>query len=511
MGGAFGADEALLDPTGVYDVTLQAVGSATSGPASASVAVVAAVPQITHVQYATAASPQVTVTWNAAELQHAHGVTGYQVRLLENGTGVGTPTDISGPSTGTATITLTAALRPWKAYTVTVRATGALATGPSSDLATVIVSAPEVTQTGINGAAWHLAWQSAAESAVTGYTVTVTDAAGGNAQTFHTASPGFKGPNGFTQNQCMASVYAVSTLAQGPPGAAANLYGAQPSYYFSSPGSANPGYLFLAAARPPAAAAITLYLPDVFTQTPTVSSPVFQLTKPATSAVYPYLITIAADSVAWKFDTASRSTLWQAYIQFLKDLFPVLRLGGLNLIAQVLGRSLPLLFSEQLGYVYRFNAASAYIDLVPGMRVRLDSEARQYVGPPSASNTSLSGFVSAGTTYLEVGEYWQSGSLNLGFNSYLSLAARPAVPGTANTGGAGGGIDLYPPLDRHPLYRLLYPQDFPQSNGFGHADMTDGMLIVGANTFADLEGATQQYIQNHSCPKQIMTLSHPKV
>jgi hypothetical protein len=488
-----------LSASGAYDVAVAAVGTSSEGEESAKVAAIAPVPQVTG---SIVTSSQITVTWNALEIQNSHGVTGYSVQLWENGVKKGGPVVISDKSTGRADIPLSGGLQAWKRYTVTVQATGASSTGTLSIAAGVIASIPSILSATISGFAWSLSWTAASEEFVTGYRVAVTDAQGANAQTFDTTHTALALPNDFKNNQSLATVQAVGADAAGQASAAANLYGRGASYYFSATGSSAPAYLFRASSQPAGASAIKLYLPDLFNNTPSIQNDVFVLTKPATSSSYPYLITIAQDSVAWQFTGPARTTLWNAYLQFLTDLDVMvnsqaqLKPGAFNLITQVLGRALPLLFGEQLAYAYRFNAPSGYIDLVPGMRLRIDSEARQYSGPPSPSNVNINGFVSSGTSVFDLGQYWQGSQINTGFNSYLSLSGRPVVPGTNTAGGAAGGLDLYPALNRMPLFRLLYPAQFPATNGNGFADFTDNILIIGANRFGDLQGATTQYITN---------------
>jgi hypothetical protein len=490
---------ATLTAGGAYDVAVAALGAASEGPESARVAAIAAVPQVTG---STVTPSQITVTWNALEIQNAHGLTGYSVQLWENAGKKGAPVVVGDKSSGRADIPVSGGLQPWKRYTVTVQATGVSSTGTLSIAAGVIASIPSIVSATISGFAWSLSWTAAGEDFVTGYRVTVTDAQGGNAQTFDTAHTALALPNDFRNNQSLATVYALGAGAAGQASAAANLYGRGASYYFSATGNSAPAYLFRASSQPAGPSAIKLYLPDLFNNTPSIQNAVFALTKPATSSSYPYLITIAQESVAWQFTGPARTTLWNAYLQFLTDLDvlvnsqPQLKPGAFNLITQVLGRALPLLFSEQLAYLYRFNAPGGYIDLVPGMRLRIDSEARQYSGPPSPTNVNINGFVSSGTSVFDLGQYWQGTQINTGFNSYLSLSGRPAVPGSNTTGGAAGGLDLYPALNRMPLFRLLYPAQIPATNGNGFADFTDNIVIIGANRFGDLQGATTQYITN---------------
>ncbi|MEO8381651.1 MAG: fibronectin type III domain-containing protein [Acidobacteriota bacterium] len=488
-----------LDPAGSYTASVRPVSGVSFGIESSALSLISAIPVVTKT---TAASSQVTVTWNAIAMALRNGVTGYSVQLFMNGAASGVAVMVSSKDTGTADIPLAAALSAWNRYSVTVQATGTNTTGPASLPEGVIGSIPVITFASIAGFGWTLVWTAAEEPFVTGYRITVADSAGGHGQTFDTTQTSLALPTTFANNQTQATVQAVGAIARGQPGAAANLYGGGSSYYFSASGSAAPGYLFRASTQPAGAAAITLYLPNLFNSAPSIQNDVFVLTNPATSADYPYLITIAANSVAWLFDPTSRTALWTAYLQFLTDLDvtaggqPQLKPGAFNVITQLLGRALPLLFSEQLGYVYRFNGAGGSIDLVPGMRMRIDSEARQYAGPPSTPTTNINGFVSSGTTVFDLGEYWQGSQLNVGFNSYLSLMSRPTVPGTGTAGGAAGGLDFYPALNRMPLFRLIYPAQFPASNLNGFADLTDNIVIIGASSFGDLQGATNQYLAN---------------
>ena len=75
-----------------------------------------------------------------------------------------------------------------------------------------------------------------------------------------------------------------------------------------------------------------------------------------------------------------------------------LRVGATEVLRSLLAPRIPATFAESLffgtGFVAQDNPPRCYVDLSPGMRLRIDFQARQFV--PANFPGPLSGFVGAG-------------------------------------------------------------------------------------------------------------------
>jgi hypothetical protein len=82
--------------------------------------------------------------------------------------------------------------------------------------------------------------------------------------------------------------------------------------------------------------------------------------------------------------------------------------------------SQPLQLSEALFYRYGFNAVSGYVDLMPGMRLRIEYGSFQSIGPGQPLNS----FTGSGVGYYEISTFLKqmNGKFveTLAFNSYLA-------------------------------------------------------------------------------------------
>lgn len=267
---------------------------------------------------------------------------------------------------------------------------------------------------------------------------------------------------------------------------------------------------------------IQVELPDIFTDASAVSQPPFSF------SVDPYRITIDnGPGGAWDFSILTfsnsnvnlqfRPALAVAYTSFLAQVAQYLNLGatqssGVALLQQMISGAMPLTFQESLFYRYSFLPASAsfnadlnaydgpanapaWVDLVPGMRLRIESEAYQMISP-STSNP-LNGFVSNGTTYVEIGSN-VVGAPQLAVNPFLTQALLSVTLNTVqpSTAAAGGIVDLVGQY-KFPYWRLCYPQLLlPSAASQGWAGSQQNVTLLGAPSRAALEAVTQAYVAN---------------
>jgi hypothetical protein len=268
-------------------------------------------------------------------------------------------------------------------------------------------------------------------------------------------------------------------------------------YYFSTPVTNVQPYIYWSTSYQASAFGINIFLPNLFTGTPT--TPVTQGPFTFTTTVggdavrVPYKIVVAANSTVWQFSNTPIRAFSSDFVQFMLLLEKQgLQPGGAGLIQQAMSQYLPLTFTETLYYRYRFDPVNGFIDLTPGMRLRLDYEVHQSIDP--SPTNYLNGFVGNGTSYLQVSAAPSGATILTGFNPFLSALQRTAV--APNQGGAAGPIDLSGQAFAYPYYRLFYPKNYPSSDSTGSVGVANNPVILGVSSLADLNTATQAYLTN---------------
>jgi hypothetical protein len=169
---------------------------------------------------------------------------------------------------------------------------------------------------------------------------------------------------------------------------------------------------------------------------------------------------------------------------------PCLKPGGAFLIAQRVAESLPLSLDESLYYRYSFDRVNNYIDLQPGMRLRIEFASYQLLAT-SGQYTKLNGYAANGVGYYNVVRRTDQ---RVAFDAFLGQMAA-TTPDTASCGlpGAGGIIDLMIGGMARRYYRLFYPPTFSSADCPGNMQINRNVTLIGADTLADLYNATSKY------------------
>lgn len=506
---------ASLNAANGYTVGVQVYGASNgillSGPLSAEVYAISALPVITGVTYDGA---KVSVKWDA--VPNTTGITGYYATLLDPETLK--PLGIHGTATGAAatTVDIQATLEACLRYLVAVQATGASSAGAFGKPVEVISAPPQISALDISAASVSISWKASSFPSVSGYAVAISDnGATPNIKTLNTGETSVTFANDLTPAQVHVTVSAKSNIATGPASSQANLFGTCNSFYPLPVSSTdNAPYIVRSSTNQVAASDITFAFPDLFISAPATLPNVgaFKLEANPSSAVYPYKLTVASGSSAWKFDEASREVLAADFLNFLKKMeMPdganvLIKDGALAMVRQSIALGLPLLYSEILSYMYAFNPDShkgGYVDLVPGMRLRVDGEAYQSTPP----NNNQAGYITGGSaayeihSYVYIDEQTSAKTLKTGFDAFLSTITRTTVPSPIGSGvnnGGAGIIDLYTSGGRLPYYRLLYPGSLRDPKYTGLLSQTDLPVVLGALNYNTLLTATDQYINTGS-------------
>lgn len=179
--------------------------------------------------------------------------------------------------------------------------------------------------------------------------------------------------------------------------------------------------------------------------------------------------------------------------------------GALPVLRAMLAFRTPAKFAESLQFNYSFvsnpDTKQAYIDLQPGMRLRMAPEVSQII--PDAPSGLGTGYVSTGESVIEVVSKTGPQGDVLGFDAFLSSLAVPAV--STATGGAGGLIDFRSTTFQRRHLRLCYPASFPPSDSAGSSDLRTAAALIGADTLAELNQATTTYYSSGSFGPNIST------
>lgn len=178
----------------------------------------------------------------------------------------------------------------------------------------------------------------------------------------------------------------------------------------------------------------------------------------------------------------------------ITDAGPSLLPGASSLLRRRLAERLPQHYDRTLYYHYNWNEEENYLDLHPGMRLRVDFQNYQFT---RASETrARNGHVGSGTAYYYLNSYTHQtndGKIHqlLGFDSFLSQVQVDHMPLADD--GAGGIVDLFRgPDSRKTHYRLFYPRQF---QGLGPEQVA---TFLGSDDLAGLEGATPSLLNNGS-------------
>jgi hypothetical protein len=206
-------------------------------------------------------------------------------------------------------------------------------------------------------------------------------------------------------------------------------------------------------------------------------------------------------------DSGARVELLQDFESWLEALeeaeeTALLQPGATELLRTVAAHGLPATFAESLYFTYGCRAGTnpplGFFDVLPGMRLRLDLQARQFV-PPSFS-AELSGYVGAGSVFADVvSSRARSGPPSVSLGGFLGSFR---FPGVEPSGGGGGGlVDLAVPLSGMRHVRVCYPPNpLPSAASGGHADPSANVTVLGAARRTDLGTTTHAFYTTTSDP-----------
>jgi hypothetical protein len=195
---------------------------------------------------------------------------------------------------------------------------------------------------------------------------------------------------------------------------------------------------------------------------------------------------------------ADRQTLFNSFVAFCAQLQDMelnsqtscLIPGGAAVIANQVAGALPLRVDEILAYYYGLTPASNYIDLQPGMRLRVETGAYQFV----SANSQLNAFTAQSQACYSV---YRNSNQQLFFDPYLN--GLTVNVGSTSPPQIGNILDLAA-LGSRRYFRLIYPS--PMNNPvtiYAQPGLSQNVMLLGADTPTDLANATSNYLSTKTC------------
>jgi hypothetical protein len=212
------------------------------------------------------------------------------------------------------------------------------------------------------------------------------------------------------------------------------------------------------------------------------------------------VVTVQPTNV-WAGAAANRNQLRTSFDAFRQQLEALeltagcLKPGGAFLVAQRVAESIPLSLDESLYFRYSFDKVNNYIDLQPGMRLRVEYSAYQFIAS-SGNYKALNGYAGNGVGYYNL---VRRPDQRLAFDAFLGQLNAPAIDSpSCGVPGAGGIIDFQGANSARRYYRLFYPANFSSPDCPGSAGLDRNVTLIGADTLADLANATASF-KNATC------------
>lgn len=208
-------------------------------------------------------------------------------------------------------------------------------------------------------------------------------------------------------------------------------------------------------------------------------------------------VQVAAAHV-WSDDPNDRQILRNSFTAFCTALQKLelqaqpqcLAPGGAAFLAQQVAAALPLRVDEVLFYYYNLTPASNYLDLQPGMRLRLETGSYQYISAPS----TLNAFSAQGQCFYYLGRNSQQQLCFDPFLNGLGVQIAPTSPPRL-----GNLLDLTA-LGAVRYLRLIYPAQMNNPTNVANAPgLAQNAVLLGADTPDDLAQATNNYLANGVC------------
>ncbi|HTJ26266.1 MAG TPA: hypothetical protein VMA36_08875 [Candidatus Limnocylindria bacterium] len=197
------------------------------------------------------------------------------------------------------------------------------------------------------------------------------------------------------------------------------------------------------------------------------------------------------------YSMTGREKLYDAFVAFSADLVSLeasgcLTAGGARVLAARVAQALPLTFAETLQFTYGLRSDLRWLDLSPGMTLRVGYGDYAYVAPATQPGGKRNAYAGSGSALLAVR---RRADATLGFDAFLDALARLQIPGAGQQ--IAGVLDLEAQGASGAYGRVIYP---PQVDDVTYIasppDPQRNVALVFADSPADLATATESFLAN---------------
>ncbi|MFK0258314.1 hypothetical protein [Streptomyces sp. NPDC090445] len=464
-------------PDGQLTVDVMGVTGPVIGPASGPLPLVTRAPRVT------AATTDPATGTTAVAWQAITGATSYLVQAFRDGLRDGEPRTVTTPC---CDVTPTPGADAALAVAAVVSTTTTTVTGPFGDPYPLPTAQPVVSRVVFDGADATVSWLPV--KGATGYLATVLasePAGSGTAPVGATETT-------FAVDTMLGGDYTVVVQAlrgadAGPPSPPVPLV---PESWFLSAGPATTAYpyVYTSAGVAPAAGDVAVALPGLGTS----------FTGPVERD--PFRVDAAGRTLTVRTmpftPEAVRSSLREAYAGFLTAVEEAgADAAGVALLQQAVSRTMPQTFAETLYYAYGLDAESGYVDLRPGVVLRVAFADYVNVGQ-SAAPPYVNGWVGTGHADYDVTPWTAADGGRLALDAFLAQfvatgafsAGAPAGSGNV-VSGLADVADLFGLIGPARYLRLFAPERLAAPDAVGTARTSAGFAIATAGTWAAIETA----------------------
>jgi hypothetical protein len=228
---------------------------------------------------------------------------------------------------------------------------------------------------------------------------------------------------------------------------------------------------------------------------PDGGNPPFSLASTESTA-FPYALTIANGALA--FDDVPRTGVMWCYNALLTAAETQGASGaGINVLQQAIARAMPQTFDETLYYAYGLRAQTPWIDLRPGMVLRVAFT--DYAAMPAKAPDWSTGYGGGAVVDYAIDDFYGAadGVWQVGFDAFLSWLATSMLttvsppepsgsgPGLALSGGADAA-DLAFMGFRTPFHRLFFPRNLQKPSKPADSQPDHNFAIAATAKYGDL-------------------------
>jgi len=218
----------------------------------------------------------------------------------------------------------------------------------------------------------------------------------------------------------------------------------------------------------------------------------------------------------WAAAAPKRAALMGNFVSFLQEIetklenpVPGLVVPGATFrIAQQIADLMPAPLLETLFYRYSFSPGIApgthpYVDVRPGMQLRVESEASQFLAPSSTMN----GYVTNGAVRYFVNTVPAGSGRAVVLDPFLGTIRAPLITAASTSPVVAGGLpDLLPVGGAAKWVRLFYPQQMGAPGAAGDITVANNPVLVAALTLEQINQATASYPALTSTPANVQTV-----